>query len=72
MVSIIKSKRTIFPCLPKKLRYITGCNKLFFKRKLDEFLSSVPNEPLVFGLSLKLSQGSKEVISKSNFNDLCF
>ena len=42
----------LFNMLPKELRNITNCDLNVFKRKLDEFLKTVPDEPLVSGLYL--------------------
>ena len=35
----------LFNCLPKALRNLHGCSKEFFKRQLDRFLATVPDEP---------------------------
>ena len=37
----------LFNSLPKDLRNIKNCSKEVFKRKLDKYLSTVPDEPLI-------------------------
>ena len=39
----------LFNCLPQAIRNISGCNVEGFKRELDRFLSSIPDEPPVRG-----------------------
>ena len=39
----------LFNCLPKDLRNVTNCKKAVFKQKLDKYLNTVPDEPLVAG-----------------------
>ena len=39
----------LFNSLPIKLRNLTGCDLVVFKKKLDIFLQTVPDEPLVPG-----------------------
>ena len=39
----------LFNCLPKDLRNLTNCKKEVFKGKLDRYLRTVPDEPLVSG-----------------------
>ena len=41
----------LFNVLPKKVRNLSGCETLSFKRELDRFLASVPDQPLVPGLT---------------------
>ena len=42
----------LFNSLPKRLRDLTGCNKLKFKTELDKYLFTVPDEPLVTGYTM--------------------
>ena len=37
----------LFNCLPRYLRNLTKCSKVAFKRELDKFLQTVPDEPLI-------------------------
>ena len=37
----------LFNSLPKPIRSITGCNIDYFKDKLDNFLSQIPDQPMV-------------------------
>ena len=37
----------LFNVLPKNLRNMTKCTKDYFKKNLDQFLSHIPDEPLV-------------------------
>ena len=39
----------LFNCLPKAIRNLNNCTKDAFKRQLDKFLCTVPDEPLVSG-----------------------
>ena len=39
----------LFNSLPKKLRNLHGCSKDHFKKQLDHFLCTVPDEPLLQG-----------------------
>ena len=39
----------LFNCVPKSLRNLTQCTKDKFKNKLDKYLRTVPDEPLVSG-----------------------
>ena len=39
----------LFNSLPKEFRDLTDCSMLFFKNKLDKFLSRIPDEPSVDG-----------------------
>ena len=39
----------LYNCLPKHLRDISGCSVNSFKNKLDAFLLSVPDEPIIPG-----------------------
>ena len=37
----------LFNCLLKHIRNISNCSKSYFKKELDKFLQSVPDEPLI-------------------------
>ena len=39
----------LFNCLPRDLRNVTGCKVETFKRMLDNYLTTVPDEPLIPG-----------------------
>ena len=41
----------LFNCLPKILRSLTKCDTPTFKRELDKFLATVPDQPLIPGLT---------------------
>ena len=53
----------LFNCLPKALRNSTNCSLPEFKAKLDDFLSHIPDEPLVHGYTRNRSAASNSLIS---------
>lgn len=48
----------LFNSLPKELRNLSGCPVLEFKKKLDKFLVSVPDEPSVLGATTNAASNS--------------
>ena len=48
----------LFNSLPKELRNLSGCPLLTFKKKLDKFLVSVPDEPCVPGTATNMASNS--------------
>ena len=46
----LKSCR-LFNCLPRNLRNISSCSVLTFKRRLDAFLKTIPDDPLATNTS---------------------
>ena len=61
--SLIAHGGKLFNCLPIGLRNYTNCSLLKFKSKLDGFLSSIPDEPLVVGYTQNRSSNSNSLIS---------
>ena len=59
----------LFNTLPIKLRNMTGCDLDVFKRKLDEFLRTVPDEPLVSGYTAYRRADSNSLIHMVQFAD---
>ena len=43
---------TLFNSLPKEVRNLTNCDKNYFKRSLDNFLKTVPDEPQISGYTV--------------------
>ena len=41
----------LFNTLPKNIRNISGCDTVVFKRGLDRYLASIPDQPLIPGLT---------------------
>ena len=39
----------LFNCIPKDIRALTNCEKSVFKKKLDKFLKTIPDEPQICG-----------------------
>ena len=61
--SLILHGGKLFNCLPKNLRNYSNCSSLEFKTRLDSFLSSIPDEPLVVGYTQNRSSDSNSLIS---------
>ena len=61
--SFIAHGGKLFNCLPIGIRNYTNCSLLEFKKKLDCFLSSIPDEPLVVGYTQNRSSNSNSLIS---------
>ena len=59
----------LFNMLPKELRNITDCPLDLFKRKLDEFLKTVPDEPLVSGYTSFRRADSNSLIHMVQFSN---
>ena len=57
----------LFNMLPKELRNITDCDLDVFKRKLDGFLKTVPDEPLVSGYTSYRRADSNSLIHMVQF-----
>ena len=56
----------LFNCLPKAIRNLSNCNKDAFKRQLDKFLCTVPDEPLVSGYTgLRRAESNTVAVMKS-------
>ena len=51
----------LFNSLPPHLRSITGCDVSGFKKKLDEWLLDIPDEPLVSGYTARKRNASNSV-----------
>ena len=41
----------LFNALPQNLRNLTGCKTDYFKRELDKYINTIPDEPLIPGLT---------------------
>ena len=52
----------LFNSMPKSIRNLSGCSKDFFKKKLDRFLSTVPDEPLIRGYTSQKQASSNSLI----------
>ena len=61
--SFIAHGGKLFNCLPIDIRNNTNCSLLEFKRKLDRFLSSIPDEPLAVGYTQNRSSNANSLIS---------
>ena len=56
----------LFNILPKDTRNLSGCDTLRFKRELDRFLASVPDQPHIPGLTQYRRVESNSVIDWAN------
>ena len=52
----------LFSCLSKKVRTVTNCTLDEFKEQLDEFLTSVPDEPKIWRLMPHNFQQSNSIL----------
>ena len=57
----------LFNILPKELRNISNCTLEMFKRKLDKYLKTVPDEPLVSGYTSFRRADSNSLIHMVQF-----
>ena len=54
----------LFNCLPKNIRNMSGCSVVSFKRELDNYLQTIPDEPLIpgYGRGNRTLYGSNSLI----------
>ena len=52
----------LLDALPKKLRNTTGCSVDNFKKELDNFLASVPDEPQITGMTMYRRAASNSIV----------
>ena len=57
----------LFNCLPKEIRELTSCSKDAFKNCLDNFLKTVPDEPLLSGYTRYKRADSNSLIDMVRF-----
>ena len=57
----------LFNCLPKELRDMSNCSKETFKHCLDDFLRTVPDEPLISGYTQYRRAESNSLIDMVKF-----
>ena len=63
----------LFNSLPRYIRNINNCTKDYFKQKLDEFLSRIPDEPLIpnyVGMRRAESNSLVDIIKSIGLNEL--
>ena len=53
--------------MPKKVRNISGCTIDFFKQRLDSYLKTVPDEPLVAGYTMYRRAESNSLTEMTRF-----
>ena len=56
----------LFNTLPKSIRNLSGCDTLRFKRELDRFLATVPDQPLIPGYTQYRRVDSNSVTDWAN------
>ena len=59
----------LFNALPREIRNTTECTLDDFKRKLDKYLRTVPDEPLVLGYTAYRRADSNSLIHMVQFKD---
>ena len=57
----------LFNSMPKKVRNISGCTIDFFKQRLDSYLKTVPDEPLVTGYTIYRRAESNSLTEMTRF-----
>ena len=57
----------LFNSLPREIRNISGCELDEFKRKLDKYLKTVPDEPLVVGYTMYRRAESNSLTEMTQF-----
>ena len=56
-----------FNTLPRDIRNMTGCKVDTFKRRLDNYLSTIPDEPQVLGYTAQRRADSNSVLDMAKF-----
>ena len=56
-----------FNTLPRDIRNMTGCKVDMFKRRLDNYLSTIPDEPQVLGYTAQRRADSDSVLDMAKF-----
>ena len=67
-VSFAVHSAKLFNCLPKEIRDLTNCSKDVFKKHLDNYLRTVPDEPQISGYTLFKRADSNSVIDMINLS----
>ena len=67
-VSFAVHSAKLFNCLPKEIRDLTNCSKDVFKKHLDNYLRTVPDEPQISGYTLFKRADSNSLIDMSNLS----
>ena len=57
----------LFNTLPRDIRNMTGCKVDTFKRRLDNYLSTIPDEHQVLGYTAKRRADSNSVLDLAKF-----
>ena len=57
----------LFNTLPRDIRNMTGCKVDMFKRRLDKYISNIPDEPQVLGYTAQQRADSKNVLHMAKF-----
>ena len=57
----------LFNTLPRDIRNMTGCKVDMFKRRLDNYLSTIPDEPQVLGYTAQRRADSNSVLDMAKF-----
>ena len=57
----------LFNTLPRDIRNMTGCKVDTFKRRLDNYLSTIPDEPQVLGYTAQRRANSNSVLDMAKF-----
>ena len=57
----------LFNTLPRDIRNMTGCKVDMFKRRLDKYLSTIPDEPQVLGYTTQWRADSNSVLQMAKF-----
>ena len=57
----------LFNTLPRDIRNMTGCKVDMFKRRLDKYLSTIPDEPQVLGYTAQRRADSNSVLHMAKF-----
>ena len=58
----------LFNCIPKEVRDTTNCEKSVFKRSLDNFLKSVPDEPQICGYTANRRAETNSLLDMVQFS----
>ena len=57
----------LFNTLPRDIRNMTGCKMDMFKRRLDKYMSTIPDEPQVLGYTAQRRADSNSVLHMAKF-----
>ena len=59
----------LFNTLPRDIRNMTDCKVDIFKRRLDKYLSTIPDEPQVLGYTAQRRADSNSILHMGKFAD---